>query len=85
MEKAMKNKLTSRKFWVAVATIVSGVLMMFNFSDSSIETISGAIVALGGAIGYMIVEGMVDANRVKSAIDNTEKIVETVEDELEKK
>lgn len=60
MEKK-KNKLTSRKFWIAVATIISGLLMMFGIADTQIEQISGAIITLGGALGYIITEGIVDS------------------------
>lgn len=78
----MKDKLTSRKFWVAIATIVSGILMMFGFADTSIETIAGAVVALGGAVGYMIAEGIVDAKRIGVAVENAATIIEELTDEF---
>ena len=81
----MKRKLTSRKFWVAVATIVSGILMMFGFADSSIEIIAGSIVTLGGAIGYMIAEGIVDSKNVSTVIESTATIAGTVKEETDNK
>lgn len=79
----MKQKLTSRKFWVGVGTVVSGILMMFGFADSTIEIIAGAIVTLGGAIGYMIAESIVDAKRISTVIESATTIAGAVTSEKE--
>lgn len=78
----IKQKLTSRKFWIAVSTIVSGLLMMFGFAETSIETISGAILVLGGATGYLVTEGVIDAARIKQVVDAVIDVVEVVGDEV---
>lgn len=78
----IKQKLTSRKFWIAVSTIVSGLLMMFGFAETSIETISGAILILGGATGYLVAEGVIDAARIKQVVDAVIDVVEVVGDEV---
>lgn len=75
------QKLTSRKFWVAVATIVSGLVMMFGYADTEVETITGAILSIGGAIGYMIAEGIVDAKNLGTILEGAEIVV----DELKEK
>lgn len=74
------QKLTSRKFWVAVATIISGLVMMFGYADTEAETIAGAILSIGGAIGYMITEGMVDAKSLGQILENGEVIIEEIND-----
>lgn len=77
----MKTKLTSRKFWVAVAGIVSGILMIFGYSDSSVETISGAVITVGSAIAYIIAEGVIDSKR---AAESVEAVIEAVDAVKEK-
>ncbi|MDD4564848.1 MAG: hypothetical protein PHE79_05155 [Eubacteriales bacterium] len=61
----LKQKLSSRKFWVALATIVSGILMMFGYAETDIQAVSGAVLTIGGAIGYMISEAIIDSQSVK--------------------
>ncbi|MGN0689425.1 MAG: hypothetical protein ACI4KH_03275 [Oscillospiraceae bacterium] len=58
-----KQKLTSRKFWVAVVGFVTAILVAFNISDMEIEQIVGIISATSVLIAYIIGEGMVDAAR----------------------
>ena len=55
------RKLTSRKFWVAVAAFVSGLLVAFKIDAETVETISGLIMSGAAAIAYIIGEGLVDA------------------------
>jgi len=80
MKEKIFRKLQSRKFWVALSTIISGVMMMFGYAESSAEVIAGAIVAAGGAIGYMLSEGMIDAASVKKIVDSANTIVDVVKD-----
>lgn len=60
------NKLKSRKLWVAVIAIISGVCMaFFDISESEIveavSRISGAITILGGVASYISGEAKIDA------------------------
>ena len=71
----MKQKLTSRKFWMAIAGFVSGLLMIFGYSDGTVETISGAVVALGSSVGYMIAEAKADSANVKAVFEQSGEIV----------
>ena len=59
-----KRKLTSRKFWLAVIGLVSGLLMAFKVDRNTIETISGVIMSAAIVIAYIIGEGMTDAAAV---------------------
>lgn len=56
-----KKKLTSRKFWLAVVGLVSGLLMAFKVDGETVETISGVIMSAASVIAYMIGEGLADA------------------------
>ena len=56
-----KRKLTSRKFWLAIVGLVSGLLMAFKVDGETVETISGVIMAAASVIAYTIGEGLADA------------------------
>ena len=55
------RKLTSRKFWVAVVGLVSGLLLTFKVDANTVENVSGIIMALASVVAYIIGEGLVDA------------------------
>ena len=56
-----KRKLTSRKFWMAVIGLVSGLLLAFKVDAETVDTISGVVMAFGSVVAYIIGEGMTDA------------------------
>lgn len=60
-----KRKLTSRKFWVAVVTMVSGFILAFKNDAALAETISGCIMSVASVIAYIVGEGITDANNKK--------------------
>ena len=55
-----KRKLTSRKWWVAVAALVSGLILAFGGGDETAQTVSGCIMATAAVVGYTIGEGLAD-------------------------
>lgn len=55
-----KRKLTSRKFWVAIAGFVSGLIIAFTGDETTATTISGCVMSAASVIGYMIGEGLAD-------------------------
>lgn len=57
------RKLTSRKFWLAVVALVSGLLIAFNVDAEMTEKVSGIIMSAASVIAYIIGEGLVDAER----------------------
>lgn len=71
-------KWQSRKFWMAVSQIVGGLLMIFNFSESEIAVVSGAILSVSSAIVYIITEGKIDATRLANAVKDTQDAVEVI-------
>lgn len=61
-----KAKLSSRKLWLAVIELVSGLLLIFGVSESEVTQIGGIIMSLGSVIGYLIAEGLTDSARAKT-------------------
>lgn len=57
-----KTKLTSRKFWAAVAGFVTPLLLAFGLSEGEVAEIVGIIMAGATLIAYIIGEGLIDAN-----------------------
>lgn len=55
------RKLTSRKFWMALAVVATGVAVALGADVGQIESVGGMITALIGAVTYIITEGAVDA------------------------
>lgn len=55
-----KRKLTSRKFWMAVALFVSGILTATGREDQA-TVISGLIMQGAAVIAYLIGEGLADS------------------------
>lgn len=58
-----KQKLSSRKFWLALIGFITPLLVIFNVDVGSIETVTGLIMSGGALIAYIFSEGWVDANR----------------------
>lgn len=64
-----KRKLTSRKFWVAVAGFVSGMIIAFGGDSEVAETVSGCVLSGAAVIGYLIGEGLADSSNGGSKDD----------------
>ena len=62
-----KRKLTSRKFWMAVALFVSGLIVTICKDKSQAEAISGLIMQGAAVIAYIIGEGLTDQSFLSNA------------------
>ena len=62
-----KRKLTSRKFWAAVAGFVSMLLIYFGKDAGTAEQIAAIIMAAASLIAYMIGEGLADQSGERRA------------------
>lgn len=80
---ALKRKLSSRKLWAAVAGVVSGLAMVFGLDGNIVTEVSGAVMAVASVITYIITEGKVDAERVKTAIVEVKEAVEVLDGDTE--
>jgi len=74
-----KRKLTSRKFWMAVALFVSGLLVAFGKDKSQAEAISGLIMQGAAVIAYIIGEGLTDQSFLSSV--GTEYLMDSLKDD----
>ena len=69
-----KRKLTSRKFWMAIATFVSMLLIYFGKTESEAAQVVALIMAGGTVVAYIVGEGLVDAkNKGKEDGDGTDR------------
>lgn len=71
----MKEKLTSRKLWVAIAGIIAGVAMI-----AAKNTVEGTAMVISSVLGYLIAEGYIDAKAVGGVIGEIELPTEPVEE-----
>ena len=69
--KSFLNKLSSRKFIVSVAGIVSGVVLIANGNATE-----GVATVIASVIGYLVAEGYIDAKAVKVTTKAVEEKVE---------
>ena len=63
-----KSKLTSRKFWMAVGGLVTGIMIAFGTDSETVETVSGIIMSAASVVAYIIGEGLADANHVEPEV-----------------
>lgn len=56
-----KRKLTSRKLWIAVAGLATGLIVAFGGSEETAQTVSGCIMSTASVIAYIVGEGLSDA------------------------
>lgn len=73
---SIKSKLTSRKFLLAVAGVVSGIVLLANGS-----TTEGVATIISSVVAYLVAEGLIDAAAVKVTTDKIEDAVDDVEAE----
>ena len=60
-----KDKLTSRKFWMAVIGVVVALMVLFGVDSAMQEKIVALITATATLIAYILAEGNVDAFSAK--------------------
>lgn len=56
-----KRKLTSRKFWVAVAGLVTGIVLMICGNSETAQTVGGVVMSAASVVAYTVGEGLSDA------------------------
>jgi hypothetical protein len=60
-----KAKLTSRKFWAAVAQFVTMLILAFKGSQETATQVTALIMAGAAVVAYIIGEGLIDAASAK--------------------
>lgn len=72
------RKLTSRKLWMAIAGVVTGIAMALGIESAEIGTVAGAVTAIASVVSYIVVEGKVDAESLKNAVESVQDAAEAV-------
>ena len=75
------RKLTSRKLWLAIAGVATGIAMALGVEATDVSTVAGAITALVSVVTYIVTEGKVDAESVKNTIEITGDAIDLLEKE----
>lgn len=68
------RKLTSRKFWLSVASFVSMLIVALGGAEATATQVTGLIMAGATVVGYVIGEGLADAGN--SSGDGTDAVEE---------
>ncbi|WP_251854540.1 phage holin family protein [Enterococcus italicus] len=67
-----KQKLSSRKFWAAITSLVVAVFAIFGVDKLTTEQVIALVAAVGALIAYILSEGYVDANRADTKEEDDE-------------
>ena len=67
-----RQKLSSRKFWAAVAGFVSALLVAFRTDENTVSQVSAIITAGGVLVAYILGEALVDSNRASTSSDSAQ-------------
>ena len=65
------RKLTSRKFWLSIASFASMLIIASGQSEATATQITSIIMAGATVIGYVIGEGLADSGNSGTAEDKT--------------
>ena len=89
MKEKLIQKLTSRKFIVTIITAITGIITMIVGDNEVVQIISGAAMTIVPTIVYCVMEGVIDAQSVKTITNATadaaeklgakEEVVDTIE------
>ena len=77
-KKTLKQKLTSRKFWASLAGLVCGIIGMIGINDNIIGIVSFAILGVGSVVAYVVTEGKIDSDSVKSTVELISQVVDKI-------
>lgn len=64
-----KRKLTSRKFWAALADFVGMLLIALKVADEAATQVTALIMAGAGVVAYVIGEGLADAGNKEETVE----------------
>lgn len=79
----MLKKLTSRKLWLAIAGVATGIAVALGADSSEIATVAGALTSLISAVVYIVTEGKIDAESVKNSVINIQDAFDVIAGEDE--
>lgn len=62
----IQRKLTSRKFWAAVCSFVTLLIISLGYAEETATQVAGLIMAGATVIAYIVGEGMADAANIST-------------------
>lgn len=68
----LKQKLTSRKLWMAVVGVAVGLAAAFGIEENDYAQIAGVVTSVVSVVSYIFGESAVDAASVKKSDENAE-------------
>lgn len=74
----MKEKLLSRKFWVALLTDIVSITVVFTKIGGNIGVVAGIIGTIASSVCYMIAECRVDVARASTTIDEVKELIDKI-------
>lgn len=75
----MTNFLSGKKkILTMILGVVSGLLIAFGLDWSEVSVVAGAVVSVGSAVSYLLVEGKIDVERIKHAADAVNDVIEYI-------
>ena len=77
------RKLSSRKLWLALAGVATGIALILGVDGGDVTTVAGALTSLASVITYIVTEGKIDANGVKNAVEATQDAIKEIVSEEE--
>ena len=66
------RKLTSRKFWLSIASFVSMLVVALGGTESTGAQVAALIMAGATVVGYVIGEGLADAGNTETFLEYAE-------------
>lgn len=80
-----KRKLTSRKLWAAICSLVTNLIVLFGGTEDTTVKVTALIMAGASVIAYIIGEGLVDAankgDQYLVTVDEPPELEEEIESE----
>lgn len=71
-----KRKLTSRKFWAAIATFVSMLIVALGGAESEAAQVTALIMAGAAVVAYIVGEGLTDVANANSKPSETIELID---------
>ena len=62
------RKLTSRKFWTAVCSLVANMILAFGGTEDQTVKVTALIMSGAAVIAYIVGEGLADAAAAKQTV-----------------
>ena len=73
------RKITSRKFWAALAGTITGISLALGADVSDVQSIIGTVTATVSCIAYIIAEGCIDTKKLALASKQAGEVAKAIE------